>query len=74
MALSLALPAAGQRTFTVDLWPDGLPDTNGRDLVRPYDIKDNYKPRLTVFLPDITKANGRALHPGRRLHDRLLQC
>ena len=61
MALSLALPAAGQRTFTVDLWPDGLPDTNGRDLVRPYDMKDNYKPRLTVFLPDSTKATGQAV-------------
>lgn len=38
--------------FVVDIWPDGLPNTNGVDLTKPYDdATQNYKPQITVYLP-----------------------
>lgn len=52
----------GQNKFVVDLWPDGLPNTNGADLTKPYDdAAQNYKPQITVYLPDKAKATGQAV-------------
>lgn len=48
--------------FVVDLWPDGLPNTNGVDLTKPYDdAARNYKPQITVYLPSKDKATGQAV-------------
>ena len=53
IALTIALPLAAQEKFTVDVWPDGFPNTNGRDLTQPYsDSTHNYRPRFRLFLPD----------------------
>lgn len=62
-ALLLPLSALKAQTeFTVDLWPDGLPNTNGIDLTEPYDnTKSNFKPQLLAFLPAKAKATGRAV-------------
>lgn len=46
----------------VKIWPDGLPNSNGRDLTEPYnDEAGNYEPRIHVFLPPKEKATGRAV-------------
>lgn len=56
------LAAFAQKTFTVDVWPQGLPNTNGRDLTEPYnDSKRNFKPQMFAFLPAADKATGRAV-------------
>lgn len=53
---------AQQSPVTVDIWPDGFPNTNGRDLTEPFDdAKQNYKPQLTVYLPEKSKATGQAV-------------
>lgn len=50
-----------QQAFEVDLWPNGLPNTNGVDHL-PYDDETrNYKPGLRVFLPAEEVATGRAV-------------
>ena len=64
LLLFTALMTAGyaqQSPIKIDLWPDGLPNTNGHDLTQPYDMKGNYKPQLTVYLPDKAKATGQAI-------------
>ena len=66
-ALSLlvftALACCAQSKGTVvDIWPDGLPNTNGVDITKPYnDAERNYKPQMTVYLPDKAKATGQAV-------------
>ncbi len=46
----------------VEIWPDGLPNTNGLDLTKPYNDKEaNYKPEMTVYLPEKSKATGQAV-------------
>jgi acetyl esterase/lipase len=53
---------AQQNAFDIDLWPNGLPNSNGIDKTQPYDdAKLNFKPSIRVFLPDATKATGRAV-------------
>lgn len=62
----LILTAAGignlfaQKTMIdIDLWPNGLPNTNGVDHL-PFDDKShNYKPSMRVFLPDSENITGR---------------
>lgn len=64
--------AFAQKTFTVDVWPQGLPNTNGRDLVEPYDNSTrNFKPQMYAFLPPADKATGRAVVclPGGSYYD-----
>ena len=62
LLLLISLPAYSQKTFEMDIWPDGLPNTNGTDLTKPYDDNArNYKPMITVFLPAKDKATGRAV-------------
>lgn len=47
--------------FDVDLWENGLPNTNGADQL-PYDIAShNFKPFIRVFLPEKENAIGRAV-------------
>ena len=53
---------AQQQSFDIDLWQDGLPNSNGIDKSQPYDdSKQNFKPSIRVFLPDASKATGRAV-------------
>lgn len=57
-----AFTASAQKTFTVDVWPQGLPNTNGRDLTEPYnDQTRNFKPQMFAYLPSADKANGKAV-------------
>ena len=53
---------AQQNAFDIDLWPNGLPNSNGIDKTQPFDdSKQNFKPSIRVFLPDAAKATGRAV-------------
>ncbi len=46
--------------FSIDLWPDGLPNSNGIDKTKPFDdATQNFKPNIRVFLPE--KPDGRAV-------------
>lgn len=48
--------------FDLDLWQNGLPNSNGIDKAQPYDdSKQNFKPSIRVFLPEAEKATGRAV-------------
>lgn len=60
--LSLLGAKAQQGSFDIDLWPNGLPNSNGIDKTQPYDdSKQNFKPSIRVFLPEAAKATGRAV-------------
>lgn len=60
--LAAVAGASAQRTLDIDLWPDGLPNSNGTDTTRPYDdAKRNFKPSVRVFLPEDGKATGTAV-------------
>lgn len=53
---------ARSKGIVVDIWPNGLPNTNGIDLTKPYnDEGSNYKPEMTVYLPEKSKATGQAV-------------
>ena len=55
-----AAHAPAQKPLAVDIWPEGLPNSNGTDLTEPYsDETRNYKPTMYVYLPDSNKATGR---------------
>ena len=54
--------SAQQEAFNMDLWPNGLPNSNGIDQSQPYDdSKQNFKPSIRVFLPDAAKSTGLAV-------------
>ncbi len=54
--------ALAQTSFDIDLWPNGLPNSNGIDKTQPFDdIKRNFKPSIKVYLPAADKANGKAV-------------
>ena len=54
--------SAQQEAFNMDLWTNGLPNSNGIDQSQPYDdSKQNFKPSIRVFLPDADKATGQAV-------------
>lgn len=56
-----AFSQSSQGYFDVDLWENGLPNSNGIDHL-PFDDKQrNFKPSVRVFLPDKEKATGRAI-------------
>ena len=64
--LSLFLAAAStglaQSYSEMKIWPDGLPNSNGADLTKPYDdATGNYEPTVRVYLPEKSKATGRAI-------------
>lgn len=51
-----------QKTIDIDLWEEGLPNSNGIDKTQPYDdAKRNFKPSVRVFLPEADKTNGMAV-------------
>ena len=53
---------AQQPAFNIDLWTNGLPNSNGIDKTQPFDdSKQNFQPTIRVFLPDADKATGRAV-------------
>lgn len=52
---------AQQAPFDIDLWPNGLPNSNGIDKTPFNDSKQNFKPSIRVFLPEAGKATGRAV-------------
>ena len=57
--LSAQTPTANT-PFDIDLWPDGLPNTNGIDTTQPFDdATQNFKPSIRIFLPE--KPDGRAV-------------
>lgn len=57
-----AATAGAQRILDIDLWPEGLPNSNGIDTAAPYDdARRNFKPSVRVFLPAAGKADGRAV-------------
>lgn len=69
LLLLVGNPVAAQFTekeFDVDLWTNGLPNTNGIDQTPFDDNVQNYKPSLRVFLPPKEMATGRAViaYPG----------
>ena len=62
--LVAALGAMAQQAkgFDIDLWSNGLPNSNGIDRTQPYSIeKRNFKPGIRVFLPEESKRNGMAI-------------
>lgn len=62
LSILTVFSAFAQKQFVVDIWPDGLPNSNGRDVTEPFDnAKRNYKPQLLAFLPAADKATGRAV-------------
>ena len=50
------------KSFDIDLWQKGLPNSNGIDKTQPYDNeKRNFKPSIRVFLPEESQRNGMAV-------------
>ena len=50
-----------EKEFDVDLWANGLPNTNGIDHTPFDDNIQNYKPSLRIFLPSKERATGRVI-------------
>ena len=51
-----------QQVMDIDLWPNGLPNSNGIDSTQPFnDAKRNFKPSIRVFLPTKDKSNGKSV-------------
>ena len=50
------------KQFDIDLWQNGLPNSNGIDKTQPYDAeKRNFKPSIRVYLPEDSVRNGMAV-------------
>lgn len=61
MACMLCAMAQHDKTFDIDLWQNGLPNTNGIDHT-PFDNeKRNFKPSIRIFLPEDSVRNGMAI-------------
>lgn len=59
---TLIATAQQSAPFDIDLWPQGLPNSNGIDKTQPFDDSQrNFKPSVRVFLPQADKANGMAV-------------
>ncbi len=50
-----------QKPFDIDLWAQGMPNTNGADSAPFDESKGNYKPSIRVFLPAPELATGRVV-------------
>lgn len=62
MCIFATFAANAQEPISIDLWQDGLPNSNGIDKTEPFDdSKQNFKPNIRVFLPEKSKANGMAV-------------
>lgn len=56
------LCANAQQTVDIDLWQNGLPNSNGIDKTSEYnDATRNFKPSIKVFLPAKEKSNNMAV-------------
>lgn len=54
--------ASAQKVIDMDLWPQGLPNSNGIDTTQPFDdAKRNFKPSIRVYLPEDGKSTGAAV-------------
>lgn len=54
--------AQSQKSFDIDLWQEGLPNSNGIDKTQPYDnAKRNFKPSIRVYLPEDSVKTGMAI-------------
>jgi len=54
--------AKAQQVIDLDLWTNGLPNSNGIDQTQPFDNeKRNFKPAVKVFLPAPEKRTGAAV-------------
>jgi acetyl esterase/lipase len=62
LLLQFTIATAQQAGYIdIDLWPKGLPNSNGKDHLQPSDSLKIYKPSIRVFLPAKEKATGRAV-------------
>ena len=62
MCIFATLASSAQEPISIDLWQDGLPNSNGIDKTEPFDdSKQNFKPNIRVYLPEKSKANGMAV-------------
>ena len=62
MCIFATLASSAQEPISIDLWQDGLPNSNGIDKTEPFDdSKQNFKPSIRVYLPEKSKANGMAV-------------
>ena len=62
MMLTSFHPISAQQPFDINLWPTGLPNSNGIDNTQPFsDAQRNFQPSIRVFLPDAAHATGAAL-------------
>ena len=62
MFLLCSMTSFAQQYISIDLWPQGLPNTNGIDSTQPFDdSKQNFKPNIRVYLPEKQKSNGAAV-------------
>lgn len=62
LATSLLGSAQQSKSFDIDLWPNGLPNSNGIDKTQPYSNENrNFKPSIRVFLPEDSVKNGMAI-------------
>lgn len=50
-----------RKPFDIDLWPQGMPNSNGVDCTPFDETKGNYKPSIRVFLPSSEVATGRVV-------------
>lgn len=57
--LSISNIHSQQTEFDIDLWPGGLPNTNGIDHLPYDDATSNFKPSMRIFLPPKEIATGR---------------
>lgn len=61
IAIAIIAMAQQPKHFDIDLWQNGLPNTNGIDHT-PFDNeKRNFKPSIRVFLPEDSVKNGMAV-------------
>lgn len=59
---ALLIYAQQSSSFDIDLWPNGLPNSNGLDSIQPYNNETrNFKPCIRVYLPDSAMRNGMAI-------------
>ena len=58
----LSAMAQSVKGFDIDLWQNGLPNSNGIDKTQPYDNETrNFKPSIRVFLPEDSVKTDRAI-------------
>ena len=61
IAYCCTLAITAQEPIYIDLWPNGMPNSNGIDKTPFDDARQNFKPSIRVYLPEKSKANGKAV-------------